>query len=554
MMLLLLAMLHVIIAHGQQPVNINYQDKPLFEVLNDLEKKYQVRFSYVQDKLDLDKNVNFYVKQRNLEQALKSLFDQHNILYSNMGQHWVLKSSKKPNVITSFKTIVPQKEIPTPISINDSVATKKAEELAPIVLSNILLEPISQREISIDVPRNIAIERSIKQNLRIDLNQLLHTWKERRNSGDIKVFQFSTFGNRKRYSNKTNIISLSLVWGIHGSSEGIQIAGMGSVVRRDVFGLQLSGVFNAAGADVFGFQAAGIMNSTKKTMTGLQVAGVHNYAAKAIGVQISLGLNKIKNNIRGVQIGGIANIVGKSSNAVQIASVSNFTRDSAHIQISGLYNKAGTVRGFQLGTGINETDYLLGAQIGMVNRAKCVKGLQLGFINFADSVSGVSLGLLNIVKAGGYNKLDASFGESMHVMMSLKIGSKSMYQIYQGGFTLRGNAWGLGWGLGSVFELNKKWLLNSELSSMHINEDNKWNRTLNLLNQLRVGFEYKLDKDFSLYLGPNFNIMVSRYKAPETGMIGSAIPFYTFFERTNDRGTNIRMWIGVQTGVRMRLW
>jgi long-subunit fatty acid transport protein len=129
-----------------------------------------------------------------------------------------------------------------------------------------------------------------------------------------------------------------------------------------------------------------------------------------------------------------------------------------------------------------------------------------------------------------------------------------MYQVCQGGFNLKGKAWGLGWGLGSVFNLNKRWQINSEAVVMHINEDIKWNPILNLNSQLKAGFEYKLDKDFSLYLGPTANFMVSRYKDHESGVIGSSVPMYSIVDYTNRFETNFRFWVGLQTGMRMRLW
>ncbi len=543
-----------VVAQFNPIVDLNYQNKPLFEVLSDLERQHMLRFSYAQDRLELYRKINVYIKKKTLEQALKYLFEQNNISYSEIGGQWVLKNGPvknlQPVLAASIKNYPAVSEVNT---IKSPVLQPKIEADKPLVLSNNRLETVNSIGIQLPDNKNYATEQTILQKFRSDVNTVFDFWKERKSNGEVRVFQFSTFGNKKKFSNKTNNLSFSLAWGVHGSSEGIQIAGLGSVVRRDVIGTQLSGVFSGAGGKLLGFQASGLINSVKEELMGVQISGVFNHANKVFGGQISPGINLANENLNGIQIAGLGNIAKKSENSAQIAGIFNLTEE-INVQISGLYNKANKVKGFQFATGINETEFLHGAQIGLVNRAKSVKGLQIGFINFADTLKGVSIGLLNIVKAGGYNKLEASFSESMHVLFGLKIGSSSMYQIYKGGFNLKGKAWGLGWGLGSAFELDRRWTLNSEIFALHVNESGQWNRSLNLLNQLKVGFEYKLDNGFGIFLGPTYNVMLSRYKDPETGIVGSSIPMYNFYDHTGTKGTNIMMWIGCQTGMRMRLW
>jgi hypothetical protein len=209
--------------------------------------------------------------------------------------------------------------------------------------------------------------------------------------------------------------------------------------------------------------------------------------------------------------------------------------------------------GSQLSLGYNQSEALNGVQIGSINKAKTVRGLQLGFINIADSVKGASLGLINIVKNGGYNKLEAAFSESVNVQFSLKLGARSLYQIYHAGFGLRGKAWGLGLGLGSVMKCSKKWNFNVEASVMHVNEDVKWKSILNLMNTMRFGFEYNLESGFGIFLGPSVNFMMSQNKSIETGIIGSNVPMYSFFDYTKNN-TNYSVWIGFHSGLRMTIW
>jgi hypothetical protein len=522
---------------GQSLVDLSYSNKPLVDVLADLEKKHQLRFSYSQNKLELKRGINIYLRQKTLDVALKSMFEQNNISFTQIGQQWVLKNAPKPEF--------PKKKIDKPITVQ-TVTSKIPELELPLnkEFKPVLMDELQSSKLKIE-PNNVDFEqKTLIQSAPLSENK----------KDNIHFLQFSPLGNSKTNSFRTNHIGISLLWGVHGSSKSVELAVMGSVLRKNMQGFQCSGIFNSVGINSNGFQLAGIMNSTTGKMKGLQISGLFNYANEVSGIQISPGFNMTSSELDGFQLAGIGNISGNAAKAAQSAFGFNLCKGNANVQLSGFYNKTKKLKGIQLCAGINEADESSGVQMGFVNRAKMLKGVQMGFINFADTVEGVSLGFINIVRAGGYNKIEASLSESMHVLFSLKIGSRNMYQICQGGFNLKGKAWGLGWGLGSVFHLNKKWQINSEAVLMHINEDTKWNPVLNLNTQLKTGFEYKLDKDFSLYLGPTANFMLSRYKDRETGIIGSAVPMYSIVDHTNRYETNFRFWVGLQTGMRMRLW
>jgi hypothetical protein len=520
---------------GQTLVDLNYSNRPLLEVLADLEKKHKLRFSYTQHKLELKRGINVHLRQKTLDIALKSMFDQNNISYTQIGQQWVLKNGIKPE---------PQKKkTENPISVKTDLpkitepAQIEKKEYSPILLDE-------------QQSNTLKIEHH-KTDFKPEVHQPPFEASKKTN---IHFLQFSAIGNSNASSFRTNQIGISLLSGVHGSSKALEIAGIGSVLRRNMRGFQCSAIFNSVGINTNGFQLAGIMSSTAGKLKGLQLSGLFNHANEVSGLQISPGFNLTTADLNGIQMAGIGNISANADQAAQAAGLFNLCKGAANVQLSGFYNKTKRLKGIQLCAGINETDESSGVQMGFVNRAKMLKGFQMGFINFADTVEGVTLGFINIVRAGGYNKIEASFSESMHVLMSLKIGSRNMYQVCQGGFNLKGKAWGIGWGLGSVFNLNKRWQINSEAVLMHINEDIHWNPVLNLNTQLRAGFEYKLDKEFSLYLGPTANFMLSRYKDKETGIIGSSVPMYSIVDHTDRFETNFRFWIGLQTGMRMRLW
>jgi hypothetical protein len=522
---------------GQAIVDLNYSNKPLLEVLSDLEKKHKLSFSYAQNKLELKKGISINLRQKSLDFALKAMFEQNNISYAQFGQQWVLKNGTKPEI--------PKKNLEKPKITQELVQPKiEVEKQHHLNLNIVSMQTMTTKVLTFESPKT-----DFKQKIPVNFpTSIIKANKP------ASIFQLSGFGNRTTNSYKTNHIALNFLWGLHGASKGVEIAGIGSLLRKNMQGFQYATIFNSTGINSYGLQLAGILNSTAGKLKGIQISGLFNYANEVYGMQISPGINLTKAEMNGFQLAGIGNLSGNSAQGGQIAGLFNMSTGTSNVQLSGFYNKTKKLSGIQICAGINEADESEGVQMGFVNRAKMLKGVQLGFINFADTVDGVTLGFINIVRAGGYNKIEASFSESMHVLLSLKIGSRNMYQVCQGGFNLKGKAWGIGWGLGSVFNLNKRWQINSEAVVMHVNEDIKWNPILNLNSQLKAGFEYKLDKDFSLYLGPTVNFMVSRYKDVESGVVGSSVPMYSIVDYTNRFETNFRCWVGIQTGMRMRLW
>ena len=77
---------------------------------------------------------------------------------------------------------------------------------------------------------------------------------------NIHFLQFSAIGNTNASSFRTNRIGISLLWGVHGSSKVFEIAGIGSVLRKNMQGFQFSPIFNSVGINTYGFQLAGIMS------------------------------------------------------------------------------------------------------------------------------------------------------------------------------------------------------------------------------------------------------------------------------------------------------
>ncbi len=134
---------------------------------------------------------------------------------------------------------------------------------------------------------------------------------------------------------------------------------------EDVRGLRIDFVYgenvNVSGADL------GIVNSTTGDFVGFGWApGANLVQGSAKGVQWSWIYSHTEGRFAGWQSGLVSRIGGADSVGLQ----------------SGWIN-------------LNEIDFT-GAQIGLFNKAATVKGLQLGFVNWADELDGgIQIGLVN---------------------------------------------------------------------------------------------------------------------------------------------------------------
>ncbi len=146
---------------------------------------------------------------------------------------------------------------------------------------------------------------------------------------------------------------------------GLDIGGLASVVRDNLYGLQIGGLLNLNCDDVYGARVSLGLNYCGQTVYGFD-AGLVGYRDKLVGCDVEF-LGSVQRNITGLAIGGLANITAVQSYGCTIA---------------GLTNLARTSYGLQLALAFNMTDELHGAQIGLVNYADyCPSGFQIGLIN-----------------------------------------------------------------------------------------------------------------------------------------------------------------------------
>lgn len=263
-------------------------------------------------------------------------------------------------------------------------------------------------------------------------------------------------------------------------------------------------------------------------------------------MQAALGANIAQGDFAGVQAAGLFNIAAGEADGLQAAGLFNYSGGTAKTQVASLFNKAGDVKGAQASL--------------LFNAAGKVEGFQFGLVNVSDTISGLPLGLLNIVRRG-YNRLEVSANDALFANAGLKLGARSLYNIFHIGARwddvpansgARRMSWGLGYGLGSAISLNPRLLLNIEAVAMHINEQESWTRQLNLLNQLRFTLDFHHpEKRTSFFAGPVANVLVSRVRDDDTGRIGSRVirPPYSLLDETGAL-TNTQLWVGLQAGLR----
>ncbi len=531
----------------QQKVTLRYSDEKLGTVLQAISDTYQVQFTYSSHYIPVQQAVSIHVVNQPLSAALDALFAPTGVVYANIGGQIALKmgnQTKPQEQLTQINTLpkaIKQTSPVHPPSRHELWLREQMQRDREATLARI--ERPQMRELSGGPQRLTQIDR-------YELAPIATDEAEESRMAQVSILPF-VGTNAWRSAELTNKVSLNVLWGVNGGVEGIEVGGLFNHITNNVHGVQVAGFGNTVGGNTIGTQVSGLFNINRGAVQGVQAAGLFNITGETDAVQAAGAFNITKADFAGVQAAGLFNVSRGKADGVQISSLFNVAQGKTRSQLSGLFNVAHDVE-------INQISALF-------NAGKNVKGLQIGLINIADSTSGVPIGLLNFIKKG-YNRVEFAAGDALFANVGLKLGARSFYNIFHFGARWddvqtspdgidpvtheRLLTWGLGYGVGTTVGFSPRTLLNVELVSIHVNEQEEWTRALNLLNQLRLTVDVRTGRHTSLFGGPTANVMVSRLQRADSNVVGSAIAPYTWFDEVGSTGANVQMWLGFNAGIR----
>lgn len=557
-------------AQNNNPVvSFHYNNTSLKSILTDISKKYQLAFSYSSDNIQAQRLVSLHIDKQPLDKALEQLFFATGILHAKIGDQIVLKPNKdigdtakptqisqnsEPQNATDANTDIqdvdllenPSEEQASEQKIlEETIASAKRQEILSDVIKGIDMstpQVLSSKPIEVIAPSPIPTVFTNISPTQVLATQTLpqpNTDSTKINvPSGYRLAQASIFpmlGTNTNNPDLINLLSFNLFWGVNGGLEGLELGLFGNSIKRNMNGLQIAGLFNTVGNEINGLQVAGLFNLGAGNLRGVQVSGLWNTAKNTWGMQIAGLFNLSSGDLMGMQVAGFGNISSEKSFGSQYAGFMNVAKDINGTQVAGAVNIAREVNGIQVS--------------GLLNRAKTVRGIQIGIINIVDSIQGIPFGLINIVRKNGYNKIELSAAESMHANFSFKFGAKALYSILELSGHRNFKTWSAGYGLGTFCPMGRVAGINFEIVGAQVNENIYWEQELNLLNQARLTFDFRITRHFSFFFGPTFNVMVSRIYNFDTGQIGSDVPLYHIYNETFN-GTNIKMWVGAKAGFR----
>ncbi|UCS92376.1 carboxypeptidase-like regulatory domain-containing protein [Echinicola marina] len=254
-----------------------------------------------------------------------------------------------------------------------------------------------------------------------------------------------------------NNASINIFGGYSGGVNGVELAGLFNINRKNVDYLQVAGLFNLVGGNTKGVQLAGLANIVLENSSGFQASGLFNTSE----------------NVKGFQLAGLIN-QSKSLEGWQIAGLSNHSSEEAGTQLSGLVNKGKNVTGWQI----------------------------TSLLNVADS-SNYPIAFINLIKSGE-KTISLSFDESQVLQVIFRSGGTYTYGLLGLGNSLLANSNSLVFDAGLGYHLikTKTFHTNTELvsrSSIGPHGKNYFSFSIKLLPALNLG------QSFRFYMGPSIN-------------------------------------------------
>lgn len=272
------------------------------------------------------------------------------------------------------------------------------------------------------------------------------------------------------------------------------------------------------------------------------------------GFEMGSLLNYDKGQVKGFQLSGVSNINTGYSEGFILSGVSNICMDSTSgVLISGVLNfSKQNAKGFQLATTNIAINQINGFQLGVFNYAKKLKGVQFGVFNYLDDgEEGLPIGIFSIVKNGHY-ELELTGGEVIYSNLNYKMGVERFYTIFKAGYSSYRNnpVYSAGLGFGSNIFVSDRQKISIDLSGNSIVYNNNWEGKLNMLNKADFNYKYNVSENFSLLIGPSFNVYITEENVD--GEYGTLNVPYTIYTNEWSKG-ELFMWFGLNAGLSLKL-
>jgi hypothetical protein len=121
-----------------------------------------------------------------------------------------------------------------------------------------------------------------------------------------------------------------------------------------------------------------------ESIRGLRLNLLYTKHQTVRGVDLGLGINRVQENFTGIET-ALYNNVSENTTGFQSGLISVTEGDLNGAQISLANLSRGRTSGFQLGIA-NKAEIMHGVQIGLVNTAFELKGLQVGLLNMKNNL------------------------------------------------------------------------------------------------------------------------------------------------------------------------
>jgi len=341
----------------------------------------------------------------------------------------------------------------------------------------------------------------------------------------VSVSFFPPLTTNGREAGRTSSqFSFNIIGGYIGEVRGAELGSVFNLVQDNFQGAQFGGAINAVGGNFTGFQASGAVNIVGGDLTPVQASGAVNLVLGTVkGVQ--LGAVNITSRLQGAQFAAV-NIADRAIGA-QFAAV-NITR---------------AMKGFQVAA-VNLSDGFEGFQLGTVNIAQQAKGFQLGVVNIADAMDGEALGVVSAV-GNGRHSLCLWADETALLNLGVKLGSKSIYNVFALGMHVLDSRLYAGYGLGGQMR-QEPFFMDVDVTGYSVLENfEEWRgQPLDFLGKLRLAAGWQVFPKMAIVAGPTLNVFTSMVQD------GRGVPYYdlTLFQ-FHTGNFWLRAWPGFLVGV-----